>query len=117
MKMLARSRHHLSHDAAQPDQVAHGFMIGVGHPDGGQLSSPMKAGKHGGVATVRLHPIARLPRNQRRNKNPGALDAQLFVRRPLLRNRETQRLADKPRRSHPYGGEYLHLRHHALFSI
>ncbi|TIU11609.1 MAG: hypothetical protein E5W49_27985, partial [Mesorhizobium sp.] len=55
LKMLARSRHHLSHDAAQPDQVAHGFMIGVGHLDGGQLSGPVKAGKHGGVATVRLH--------------------------------------------------------------
>lgn len=45
LKMLARSRHHLSHDAAQPDQVARGFMIGVGHPDGGQLSGPMKAGE------------------------------------------------------------------------
>ncbi|TIW20085.1 MAG: hypothetical protein E5V65_09060 [Mesorhizobium sp.] len=54
LKMLARSRHHLSHYAALSDQVAHGFMIGVGHPDGGQLSGPMKAGKHGGVATFVL---------------------------------------------------------------
>ncbi|CDX42542.1 hypothetical protein MPLSOD_410009 [Mesorhizobium sp. SOD10] len=41
-------------------------MIGVGHPDGRLLTGPMKAGEHGGVATVRLHPIARIPRNQRR---------------------------------------------------
>lgn len=29
LKMLTRSRHHLSHDAALPDQVAHGFVIGT----------------------------------------------------------------------------------------
>ena len=52
--------------AAQPDQIAHGFMIGVRHPDGRQLSSPMKTGQHGGVATICLHPITRLHRNQRR---------------------------------------------------
>jgi hypothetical protein len=65
LKMLTRSRHHLAHDAAQPDQVAHGFMIGVGHPHGRQLTGPIETGEHGGVAAVRLHPIARLPRNQR----------------------------------------------------
>jgi len=34
LKMLTRTRHDLSHDAAQPDQIAHGFVIGVRHPDG-----------------------------------------------------------------------------------
>ena len=66
LKMLTRSRDDLPDDAAQPDQVAHGFMIGIGHPDGRQLSSPMKTGEHGRVATIRLHPITRLRRNQRR---------------------------------------------------
>jgi hypothetical protein len=66
LKMLTRSRRDLPDDAAQPDQVAHGFMIGVGNPDGRQLSSPMKTGEHGRVTTICLHPIARLRRNQRR---------------------------------------------------
>src|ERR1700682_3679176 len=66
LKMLTRSRYDLPDDAAQPDQIAHGFMIGVRHPDGRQLSSPMKTGEHGRVATICFHPIARLRRNQRR---------------------------------------------------
>jgi hypothetical protein len=41
-------------------------MIGVGHPHGRQLTGPIETGEHGGVAAVCLHPIARLPRNQRR---------------------------------------------------
>ena len=66
LKMLPCTRHDLPHDAAQPDQVAHGFMIGVRHPDGRQLSGAMKSSEHGGVATICLHSIARLHRNQRR---------------------------------------------------
>jgi hypothetical protein len=42
LKMLTRARHDLSYRAAQPDQVAHGFMISVRHPHGRQLSSAMK---------------------------------------------------------------------------
>jgi Flp pilus assembly CpaF family ATPase len=49
--------------AAPPDQIAHGFVIGVRHPNGRQLSSAMKTGQHGGVATICLHPITRLQRN------------------------------------------------------
>ncbi|BCH19800.1 hypothetical protein MesoLjLa_66510 (plasmid) [Mesorhizobium sp. L-2-11] len=41
-------------------------MIGVGHPNGGQLTGSIEAGEHGGIAAVRLQPIAGLPRNQRR---------------------------------------------------
>ncbi|ESY46618.1 hypothetical protein X744_29860 [Mesorhizobium sp. LNJC372A00] len=66
LKMLTRTRHDLSHDAAQPDQIAHGFVIGVRHPNRRQLSSAMKTGQHGGVATICLYPITRLHRNQRR---------------------------------------------------
>jgi hypothetical protein len=33
LKMLPRARHDVPDDAAQPDQVAHGFMIGVRNPD------------------------------------------------------------------------------------
>jgi hypothetical protein len=62
LKVLTRARHDLSDNAAQPDQVAHGFVIRVRNPDRRQLSGPMKAGEHGGVATISLHPIARLRR-------------------------------------------------------
>jgi hypothetical protein len=73
LKMLTRARQHLSYDAAQPDQVAHGFMIRVRHPDGRQLSGSMKPRQHGGVATIGLHPIARLCRNQRRRHHFAAM--------------------------------------------
>ena len=63
----------MSNDAAQTDQVAHGFVIGVRHPDGRQLSGAMKTGEHGGVATICLHPIARLHRNQRRRHHVAAM--------------------------------------------
>jgi hypothetical protein len=64
LKMLTRARHDLSHNTAQPDQIAHGFVIGVRHPDGRQLAGSVKTRKHGGVTTIRLHPITGLVRNQ-----------------------------------------------------
>lgn len=65
LKMLTRSRYDLADDAAQPDQIAHGFMIGVRHPDGRQLSSPMKTGEHDRVANL-FSPDRCLRRNLRR---------------------------------------------------
>ena len=64
LKMLTRARHDLSDDAAQTDQIAHGFVIGVRHPDGRQLAGSVKTRKHGGVTAIRLHTIAGLVRNQ-----------------------------------------------------
>jgi hypothetical protein len=64
LKMLTRSGHDLSDDTPQTDQIAHGFVIGVRHPDGRQLAGSVKTRKHGGVATIRLYPIARPGRNQ-----------------------------------------------------
>jgi len=63
---VERARRDLPDDAAQPDQVAHGFMISVRHPDRRQFSGPMKTGEHGRVTPICLHPIARLRRDQRR---------------------------------------------------
>jgi hypothetical protein len=51
MHPYRRARHDLQEDAAQPDQIAHRFVIGVGHPDGRQLSRPMKTGERR-VATI-----------------------------------------------------------------
>jgi hypothetical protein len=71
--MLTRACHDLSDDATQPDQIAHGFVLGVGHPDGRQLAGSVKTRKHGGVAAIRLHPIAGLDRNQRRRHDIAAM--------------------------------------------
>src|SRR5665213_38251 len=48
-------------------------MIGVRHPDGRQLSGAKKSSEHGGVATICLHSIARLRRNQRRRHHVAAM--------------------------------------------
>jgi len=105
LKMLTRSRDDLPDDAAQPDQVAHGFMIGIGHPDGRQLSSPMKTGEHGRVATIRLHPITRLRRNQRRRHHvaPMAEACELAINAVAARSgfiQNTRGLPGRRRRSH-----------------
>jgi hypothetical protein len=63
LKMLTRSGHDLPDDTAQTDQIAHGFVIGVRHPYGRQLAGSVKTRKHGGVTTIRLHPVAGLARN------------------------------------------------------
>ena len=74
LKMLTRARHDLSHNTAQPDQIAHGFVIGVRHPHGRQLAPSVKTRKHGGVTTIRLDPDHRnLARNQRRRHHIAAM--------------------------------------------
>ena len=78
LKMLTRARHDLADDAAQTDQIAHRFVIGVRRPDGRQFSGPEQTGEHGGVATIRLDPIAWLAGDQRWRHHiasmPKALD-------------------------------------------
>src|ERR1700724_3447211 len=65
--MLTRACRDLAHDAAQPNQIAHRFMLSVRYPHGRQLSGAVKTGEHGGVTTICLHSIAGLLRNQRRS--------------------------------------------------
>ena len=67
LKMLTRACRDLAHDAAQPNQIAHRFMLSVRYPHGRQLSGAVKTGEHGGVTTICLHSIAGLLRNQRRS--------------------------------------------------
>ena len=75
LKMLTCSGDNLSDNAAQLDQVAYSFVIGVRDPDGRQLTGAMKTGQHGGVTTIGLHTGARLPRDQR-GRNHIALMAE-----------------------------------------
>src|ERR1700680_2907729 len=77
-------------------------MIGVRHPDGRQLSSPMKTGEHGRVATICFHPIARLRRNQRRRHHvaPMAEGCDLPMTAAAARSgliTKRQRLAGTPK--------------------
>ena len=78
LTILTRARHDLADNVAQPDQIAHRFVIGVRRPDGRQFSGTEQTGEHGGVATIRLDPIARLAGDQRWRHHiasmPKALD-------------------------------------------
>jgi hypothetical protein len=65
LQMLAGSCQHLPGNAAQLNQIAHRLMISVRHPHGCQLPGPEKAAQHRRVTPVRLHPLARLARDQR----------------------------------------------------
>ena len=54
--------------AAPPEPVAHGFMTGVGHQDGRQLSGSMTTGERGHLMPICRHPITHLgPHLRRRN--------------------------------------------------
>ena len=64
LKMLTRACHDLPDRAAQTNQVAHRLVVGVRNPNGCQFSGAMETSEHRGVATVRLHSIARPLRNQ-----------------------------------------------------
>jgi hypothetical protein len=95
LKMLPSARHDVPDDAAQPDQIAHGFMISVGHPDGRQFSGPVKPGEHGRVSTICFHPIARLRRNQRRRHHVAPMaEACELVMNAVATQRQ------RPRRPH-----------------
>src|SRR5438128_12547612 len=56
-------------------QVAHGFMGGVGDPDWCQLTGAVQLRQHQRVAAVRLHPIARFDRDQRRRHHDAIMPA------------------------------------------
>jgi hypothetical protein len=50
---------------AAPHQVAHRLVRLVRHPDRGQLPGPQQARQRHRIAPVRLHPVARLARDER----------------------------------------------------
>lgn len=62
--MLTGPRQHVAHSAAQPDQIPHGFVGLIGHPDRRQFTGPMKACQQGGVATVSLDTVTRFGGDQ-----------------------------------------------------
>ena len=53
----------LLHLVAGADQIAHGFVLWIGHVDGGQFAGAVEAGQLVGIAAVGLDAVARLARN------------------------------------------------------
>jgi hypothetical protein len=51
------------------NQMAQGFVRGMGNPYGRQIAGPIAAGQLQGVASIRFHPITRLHRHQRRRNH------------------------------------------------
>ena len=49
---------------SRADEISHRLMAFVRDPDCCQFASPQQSRQRDRVATVRLHPIARFPRNQ-----------------------------------------------------
>jgi len=49
---------------ARAGEIADGFVRNVGHVDGREIAGARQAGQGHGVALVRLHAIARFPRDQ-----------------------------------------------------
>jgi hypothetical protein len=84
LKMLTRWCHDLSDDIAQPDQVAHGYMIGVGHyhpPN----TLPSPSGPKGRMLTQDVRRGWNWTRNRlRANLQPGLVRSPAYRRlRPL----------------------------------
>ena len=64
--MLASARHDVTHDAAQSNQIAHGFMASVGNPDRRQFAGAAPTSEHSRIAPIGLDAFAWLSRDQRR---------------------------------------------------
>ena len=81
-------------------QVVHGFVVNPGDVDRGQIPAPQKAGQRDCIAAVRLHSVARLPRNQRRgdDRTRESLAGQVSIQPVAAR----PRLVDEDERGAPF---------------
>jgi hypothetical protein len=66
LQMLSRLRQYPIRRRSRPDQIAHRFIRGVGDPDRCQLAGAVQLGQDQRITAIRLHPIARFDRDQRR---------------------------------------------------
>jgi hypothetical protein len=73
LQMLTSPHHYPAHGAAQPDQVTHGLMRLIGHPDRCQLTGSMETGQHRGIAAVGLDAVARFAGDQGRRHHLAAM--------------------------------------------
>jgi hypothetical protein len=66
---------------AVPAQIAHRLVSGIRNPYRGQLAGPVQLCQAGGIATIRLDPVARSLRDQRRGDHDALVPARPVVRR------------------------------------
>jgi hypothetical protein len=84
-----RALHIVARIVAGPTEITHRFLGRRRRPDGRQQSGTEQLRQFPRIALVRLHPVARFPRHQRR-RNHHATD-------PPLRQLPLQRVAARPR--------------------
>ena len=63
--LLAMHAQSLDRTRTSTNKIAHRLMALVGHPHRGQFAGPQELGKRHSIAAVRLHPVARLPWDER----------------------------------------------------
>jgi hypothetical protein len=66
LQLLPRLGEGAGGGGARSHQIAHRLVGGIGNPDRRQLAGPVQRRQGRGVTAVRLHPVARTPRNQSR---------------------------------------------------
>ncbi len=57
-------------------EIADRLMSRIGNPDGGQFTRPMQLGQIDRIAPIRLDPISRLARDQRRSHDDAAMSGE-----------------------------------------
>ncbi len=60
-------------------EIADRLMSRIGNPDGGQFTRPMQLGQIDRIAPIRLDPISRLARDQRRSHDDAAMSGGLIT--------------------------------------
>ena len=63
--LLAMHAQSLDRTRTSANKIAHRLMALVGHPHRGEFAGPQELRKRHSIAAVRLHPVARLPWDER----------------------------------------------------
>src|SRR5262249_12367323 len=71
--MLSRFGQHPNRGRPRTHQITHRLVCGIGYPDCRQLASAMQPRQRQRVAAIRLDPVARLHRDQRRRYDNALL--------------------------------------------
>ena len=75
LQMLPRFREHPPGSRTCPHQIAHRFVRGIGNPYRGELAGAVQLGQHHRIAAIRLDPVTRLHRDQRRRHDDAVVPA------------------------------------------
>ena len=71
--LLAVDAQRFDRGRAGADEIAHGFVPRVGHPDRREFPRAKEPGQADGVPSIGFHPISRLLRDQRRGHDDAGV--------------------------------------------